>query len=56
MIIPREGDVVRLYLQLSDEDAKEVINNKGRIDRTKWGPERLLEVISFQTFPLTLSY
>ena len=44
MVIPREGDLVRLYSQLSDEDAEEVINAEGRVDRTKWGPERLLEV------------
>ncbi|KAI5120431.1 hypothetical protein M0805_009893 [Coniferiporia weirii] len=44
MIIPREGDVVRLYIQLSDEDAKEVLNARGRIDKTRWNPERLMEV------------
>jgi len=56
MIIPREGDVVRLYLQLSDEDAKEVINAKGRIDRTKWGPERLLEIAKRSLQPYTISF
>lgn len=44
MIIPREGDLVRLYLQLSDDDAKEVLDGKGRVDMTKWGPRRLLDV------------
>ena len=44
MIIPREGDVVRFYTQLSEEDAQEVINVKGRVDLTKWSPEKLLEV------------
>lgn len=56
MIIPREGDVVRLYLQLSNEDAKEVINAKGRIDRTKWGPERLLEIAKRSFRPYTISF
>lgn len=44
MIIPREGDIVRLYLQLSDGDAKEVLDVQGRIDKTKWTPQRLMEV------------
>ncbi|KLO06801.1 hypothetical protein SCHPADRAFT_678024 [Schizopora paradoxa] len=56
MIIPREGDVVRLYLQLSNEDAKEVINAKGRIDRTKWGPDRLLEIAKRSLQPFTISF
>ena len=42
MIIPREGDLVRLYLQLND---KEVLTN-GRVDRSKTGPEKLLAVRS----------
>lgn len=46
MVIPREGDLVRLYTQLSEEDAQEVLNVNGRVDLTKWGPERLLEVCS----------
>lgn len=44
MIIPREGDIVRLYIQLSDEDAREVINAKGRIDKERWNPERLMSI------------
>ena len=40
MIIPREDDKVRLYLQLADKD---VLTN-GRVDRSKTGPEKLLEV------------
>lgn len=54
MIIPREGDVVRLYIQLSDEDALEVRNAKGRIDKTKWTPQRLMEIAkrSFQPFSI----
>ncbi len=48
--------MVRLYLQLSDEDAKEVINAKGRIDRTKWGPEKLLEIAKRSLRPFTISF
>ena len=44
MVIPRENEMVRFYTQLSDEDAQEVINAKGRIDLTKWSPEKLLNV------------
>lgn len=44
MVIPRENDIVRLYIQLSDEDAKEVLNVHGRVDMTSWSPEKLLEV------------
>ncbi|KAH8110740.1 FAD binding domain-containing protein [Phellopilus nigrolimitatus] len=56
MIIPREGDVVRLYSQLSDEDAQEVLNTKGRIDRSIWGPERLLEICKKQLYPYQLTF
>lgn len=41
MIIPREGDKVRIYIQL-DERGFASIN--GRIDRGKTGPYQLLEV------------
>ena len=44
MVIPRENEMVRFYTPLSDEDAQEVINAKGRIDLTKWSPEKLLNV------------
>ena len=43
MIIPREDDLVRLYIQLSE---KEVLDPcTGRVDRSKMGPQKLLEVI-----------
>lgn len=42
MIIPREGDKVRLYIQL---DGKEGFDSgNGRIDKTKMEPHKLLEV------------
>lgn len=45
MIIPREGDKVRLYIQLSENDVV-VDRASGRVDKekTKVGPEELLEV------------
>jgi hypothetical protein len=40
MVIPREGDKVRLYLQLTEAD---VIAN-GRVDKTKIDSQKLLAV------------
>jgi len=40
MVIPREGDTVRLYIQLKETD---VITN-GRIDKNKIDARKLLEV------------
>ena len=56
MIIPREGDVVRLYLQLSDSDAKEVIDAKGRIDKTRWTPQRLMEIAKRNFKPYQIEF
>jgi hypothetical protein len=48
--VPRENDIVRLYIQLSD---KEVIDQKtGRVNREKINPEKIFEV---QTFFFLLS-
>ena len=44
MVIPREGDRVRLYIQLSDKDVVDPIT--GRIDRDRIGPDDLLKVRS----------
>lgn len=52
MIIPREGDLIRLYVQLSDKDALDPIT--GRVDRSKIGLEKLLEVRYFR--PCGLSH
>jgi phenol 2-monooxygenase len=42
MVIPREGDIVRLYIQL---DAKDMLDAAGRrIDKNEMGPYTLLEV------------
>ncbi|KAJ6527276.1 FAD binding domain-containing protein [Mycena vulgaris] len=42
MIIPREGDKVRLYIQLEGRDALDA--SSGRIDKKRMGPHQLLEV------------
>jgi hypothetical protein len=45
MIIPREGDLVRLYTQLSDTD---VVSLSGRVDKSKMTPQKLLSVSVFR--------
>lgn len=52
MIIPREGDKIRVYIQLSDTDA--VDSKTGRIDLGRYGPERLLEVAKKTFRPYTI--
>jgi len=42
LIIPREGDKVRFYVQLSDSDVLDPIT--GRVDKNRMSPEKLLEV------------
>ncbi|KAI0058857.1 hypothetical protein BV25DRAFT_1908962 [Artomyces pyxidatus] len=49
MIIPREDDKIRLYLQLTGTDAVDPIT--GRADLSKWGPERLMEVAKKTFYP-----
>ena len=52
MIIPREGDLVRLYIQLTDTD---VLNPEtGRVDRSKMGPEKLLAVAQKSFYPFKI--
>lgn len=41
MIIPREGDEVRLYIQLAEGLEK---GAEGRLDRSKVGPEKVMAV------------
>ena len=44
MVIPREGDKVRLYIQLSD---KQVVDPAtGRVDKGRVSPDHLLQVTS----------
>jgi phenol 2-monooxygenase (NADPH) len=45
MIIPREGDKIRVYIQLEDElIAKAITSDTRRVDKTKLTPEQLLDV------------
>ncbi|KAF7964521.1 hypothetical protein HWV62_6261, partial [Athelia sp. TMB] len=46
MIIPREGDGIRLYVQLSDTDV--IDPTTGRVDPKKMGPNELLERVASQ--------
>jgi phenol 2-monooxygenase (NADPH) len=42
MIIPREDDKIRLYVQVNPKD---VINDAtGRVDKAKFSPDKILEV------------
>ncbi|KAI0042735.1 hypothetical protein FA95DRAFT_1499663 [Auriscalpium vulgare] len=52
MIIPREGDKIRLYIQLTDTDAVDPAT--GRVDLSKYGPQKLMQVAkkSFQPFTI----
>jgi hypothetical protein len=52
MVIPREGDKIRVYIQLSDTDA--VDPETGRVDLGRYGPERLLEVAKKTFRPYTI--
>ncbi|KAJ7781886.1 FAD binding domain-containing protein [Mycena maculata] len=49
MIIPREDDKVRLYIQLEGRDAVDATS--GRIDKNRIGPHKLLEVASKSMYP-----
>ncbi|KIM55978.1 hypothetical protein SCLCIDRAFT_29912 [Scleroderma citrinum Foug A] len=42
MIVPREDDKIRLYVQLADQDVLDP--RTGRIDKTRMSPEGILEV------------
>ncbi|CDO68377.1 hypothetical protein BN946_scf184815.g24 [Trametes cinnabarina] len=55
MIIPRECDLVRLYIQLSDRDVVDPAT--GRVDKSKMGPDKLLAVAqkSFKPFEISTS-
>ena len=49
MVIPREGDKVRLYIQLSD---KQVVDPAtGRVDKNRVSPDHLLQVEIFSCIP-----
>lgn len=50
LIIPRENDSIRLYVQLLDKDVLDP--QTGRVDRTRMTPEKLLEVSHISKSPL----
>jgi len=50
MLIPREEDKIRLYIQLSDSDVLDPIT--GRVDKNRMNPEKLLEVYTSMTLVL----
>ncbi|KAI0259427.1 FAD binding domain-containing protein [Gloeopeniophorella convolvens] len=52
MIIPREGDKIRLYIQLSDTDA--VDPETGRVNLGRYGPDRLMQVAKKTFSPFTM--
>ncbi|KAF8835700.1 hypothetical protein BDN67DRAFT_975014 [Paxillus ammoniavirescens] len=55
MVIPREDDIVRLYIQLSGGDL--IDPSTGRVDKSRMSPEKLFEVARkiFQPFELRTS-
>ncbi|PCH36417.1 hypothetical protein WOLCODRAFT_28542 [Wolfiporia cocos MD-104 SS10] len=53
MVIPREGDTVRLYVQLSDADVRDAAT--GRVDKDKFSPERILDVAHRSLTPFTIA-
>ncbi|KAF9224075.1 hypothetical protein BS17DRAFT_780425 [Gyrodon lividus] len=52
MIIPREGDKVRLYIQLSDKHVIDPLT--GRVDKNRMSAEKLLEVARKTFYPFEL--
>ncbi|TFK29577.1 hypothetical protein FA15DRAFT_663717 [Coprinopsis marcescibilis] len=55
MVIPRENDKVRVYIQLEDGQGPSVATTNGRVDKTKIGPEQLLAVAQRIFHPYSLS-
>lgn len=52
MIIPREGDKIRLYIQISDGDVLDPIT--GRVDKDRFGPEKILEEAKKSFHPFSI--
>ncbi|EIW83444.1 hypothetical protein CONPUDRAFT_89327 [Coniophora puteana RWD-64-598 SS2] len=52
MIIPRENDMVRLYIQLSDRDVIDPAS--GRVDKSRMTPEKLIAVAQKSFLPYIL--
>ena len=52
MVVPREGDKVRLYIQISDHDVLDP--ETGRVDKNRFGPEKILEVAKKSFHPFSI--
>ncbi|KAF8333838.1 FAD binding domain-containing protein [Amanita rubescens] len=52
IFIPREDDILRLYVQLGSKDA--INDTTGRVDKNKLGPDNILEVASESLKPYTI--
>ncbi|KAF8726096.1 hypothetical protein AX14_008078 [Amanita brunnescens Koide BX004] len=52
MVIPREGDKVRLYVQLNPKDT--INDATGRVDNSKFGQDEILEVARKSLQPYTI--
>ena len=44
MIIPREGDKVRLYIQLDSKNGADTSSTTKRVDKTQTSPHQLFDV------------
>jgi phenol 2-monooxygenase len=53
MVIPREGDKVRLYIQLDEKSG--LLNEAGRIDKGKATPEHLLDIARKSMHPYKIA-
>ncbi|KAF8892176.1 FAD binding domain-containing protein [Infundibulicybe gibba] len=53
MVIPREGDKVRLYIQLGADDAAAIAN--GRLNKDTIGPHQLLDIARKSFYPYTIT-
>ena len=49
MVVPREGDLVRLYIQLDNKN-----DSSTRVDKRQISPHQLLDVCAYLSFFLTL--
>ncbi|QRW02682.1 phenol 2-monooxygenase [Ceratobasidium sp. AG-Ba] len=52
MVVPREGDLVRLYVQLTEVD----LGGTGRMDRSKMTPEKIMKVAQRSFKPFRLNF
>ncbi|KAI9567993.1 FAD binding domain-containing protein [Boletus coccyginus] len=52
LIIPREGNLVRFYIQLSDVDIMDPLT--GRVDKSRMTPEKLVSVLKMILHPFEL--